>query len=327
MSFRRQGTVTAWLWGHLRCPDCYNPGIYREDDLAICPNCLSRYDVVTEIPVLLRSDNHVFSKLAFKGQKSGFSTVRRGKMVDAIGRIFPRISVNLSSRRCLDLFAKHLETQSESYVLVVGCGTQRKWLDERFNGYPSIKLIYCDIDKTSLVDCFCDAHDLPFVDACFDGVITTAVLQHVLYPERAASEICRLLKPSGMLYSEMAFMQQVIEGAYDFTRYSHSGHRRLFNHFQEIESGMVAGPATALVWSIENFVLAFFRNVTVRMIVKSIVRLMLFWIKYFDYMLEKSPQALDGASCTFFLGSKRLEKLEDSEIINRYTGAKHLEHV
>ncbi len=54
----------------------------------------------------------------------------------------------------------------------------------------------------------------------------------MLEPERVVSEIARVLKPAGMVYSEIPFMQQVHEGAYDFTRFTDSGQRWLFRQFK-----------------------------------------------------------------------------------------------
>lgn len=190
-----------------------------------------------------------------------------------------------------------------------------------------VQVICSDIDSDADVDLFCDGHDLPFINESFDAVVTTVVLEHVLYPERAAAEIHRVLTPDGLLYSEVPFMQQVHEGAYDFTRYSLSGHRRLFNRFSELESGMVAGPATALVWSIENFVLAFISRPQLRLVMKAVVRLAFAWLKYIDCFLQNRPEAMDGASCTYFLGTKMNGHVADDDIIARYVGAKHLSHV
>ncbi|MCS7026846.1 MAG: class I SAM-dependent methyltransferase [Bryobacteraceae bacterium] len=40
---------------------------------------------------------------------------------------------------------------------------------------------------------------LPFRDACFDGVYATESLEHAVAIERAVSEMCRVLKPGGRL--------------------------------------------------------------------------------------------------------------------------------
>lgn len=314
--------IDGWLLGHLRCPDCQAEGISRKDDLLVCPKCSSTFWVRSGKPVMLRSDNAIFPASAYDDHVPSPKSVVSGNL----SRFVPRISVNLSSKRCLKIFCSKLGSVERAYILVVGGGKQRRWMDEVFRAYPNISLFYCDIDKSALLDLFCDAHDLPFVDGCFDGVITTAVLQHVIDPRRSASEIWRVLKCGGLLYSEMAFMQQVIEGAYDFTRYTHAGHRRLFNRFSEIDSGLVAGPATALVWAIENFVLSFARSRSMRTLLKMLIRYSFFWIKYLDYLMSTKPQAYDAASCTYFLGEKIDSTVPDQQIVSGYVGAKHLNH-
>ncbi|MEO7536132.1 MAG: methyltransferase domain-containing protein [Ferruginibacter sp.] len=232
----------------------------------------------------------------------------------------------MSSKRVLESLRKILSALPSAIVLVVGGGQQRQWLNDRLGAGESVRMVYSDIDTNADVDLFCDGHDLPFTDNVFDAVVTTAVLEHVLYPERVVSEIHRVLKTGGKVYSELPFIQQVHEGAYDFTRYTLSGHRRLLNGFAEIESGMVAGPGTAMVWTIENFALAFITRPALRTAAKGLVRLMFFWMKYFDLLLKNRPEAIDGASCTYFFGSKIESRIEDATIIDRYTGAKHLRH-
>lgn len=188
-------------------------------------------------------------------------------------------------------------------------------------------MIYSDVDVRATVDLFCDGHDLPFPDGTFDAVITTAVLEHVLYPERVAAEIARVVRIGGLLYSELPFMQQVHEGAYDFTRFTLSGHRRLFNRFEEIEAGMVAGPGTTLSWALENFVLAFVRGRRMRMIAKAAARIGFSWLKHFDRLLKNRPEAMDGASCTYLLGRRIEDRVSDIAIIRSYVGSKPLTHV
>ena len=240
-------------------------------------------------------------------------------------RLVPGLSVNLARDRIIEMMRGQLVKLKKPLVLVVGGGGQKKWLNQRLK-YAECEIVYTDIDINADIDLFCDAHDLPFHDDRFDAVVTTAVMEHVMYPERVASEITRVLKVGGLLYSEIPFVQQVHEGAYDFTRYTLSGHRRLFNRFDELDAGMVAGPGTSLAWSIENFILAFFIGKKVRLLVKIFVRLSFSWFKYFDYLLIKRPQAMDGASCTYLYGRKMEGRVADSDIVDRYNGAKHLTH-
>src|SRR2546425_4519160 len=172
-------------------------------------------------------------------------------------RLAPSRSVNLSYGRQLRAFANALGKVEGTSVLVIGAGRQKGWLDIFFANQHTIRVVYSDVDAKAMVDLFCDAHELPFLDETFDGVIASAVLEHVVYPERVAAEIHRVLARRGFIYSEIPFLQQVHEGAYDFTRYTLSGHRRLLNHFEELSSGVVAGPGTTLTWALEHFALCF----------------------------------------------------------------------
>ena len=310
---------------YLRCPNCHSSTLSVEHDTKdiVCGACGSRYPISFQRPVLLRSDNDLFHLNDYRNAKK--VALNDGGQI--LSNLMPSPSLNLSSEEILLKVRELLEEKTLAIVLVVGGGCQRKWLNERLGCGKTIQVVYSDIDINADVDLFCDGHELPFVDGSFDAVVTTAVLEHVLYPERVAAEITRVLKTNGLLYSELPFMQQVHEGAYDFTRYTLSGHRRLFNHISEIESGMVAGPGTALVWAIENFALAFFEKPLFRKIIKIIIRIFFGWIKYFDLLLKNKPAAMDGASCTYLFGRKTEEKITDDDIIARSVGAKHMKHV
>jgi ubiquinone/menaquinone biosynthesis C-methylase UbiE len=184
-----------------------------------------------------------------------------------------------------------------------------------------IELIETDVgfgERTMLV---CDAHDLPFIDNSFDGVVIQAVLEHVVDPFRCVEEIHRVLKADGLVYAETPFMQQVHLGPYDFTRFTHLGHRRLFRRFDEIDSGPVAGPGTVLGWSYEHFLLSFVSGTMPRLLVKVFARLTGSWLKYLDKLVEGRPGALDAASGYYFLGRKSEHTLHDRELIKLYRGA------
>jgi SAM-dependent methyltransferase len=312
------------LQEYLMCPCCHRTELSSKADYSElkCNSCGAQYPITRGRPVLLRPDNAVFCQDDYRHAALPIP----GVSAKGLQRFIPAPSVNLVSERMFSHVRQLLSELPAAMVLVVGGGSQRQWLDDRFGASNRVQVVYSDIDVSADVDLFCDGHDLPFVVCSFDAVITTAVLEHVLYPERVAAEIHRVLKVGGLLYSELPFMQQVHEGAYDFTRYSLSGHRRLFHGFSEIESGMVAGPATALVWAIENFVLAFLAKSVFRKMAKALVRIGFAWLKHFDRLLVNRPEAMDGASCTYFFGRKIENRISDTEIIARYVGAKHLRH-
>lgn len=307
-------TVPERLRAILLCPACGGAPLEADAGELVCSACATRYAVSRGRPVLLRPDNDVFRTDAYLAPPPA-----RGK---SLKRFIPEPSVNLSVEPMIDRLAGLLP--GDARILVVGAGTQKAWLAPKFG--PTCTILYCDIDVGADVDLFCDAHDLPFADASMDAVVTTAVLEHVLYPERVAAEITRVVKPGGLLYSELPFMQQVHEGAYDFTRYTLSGHRRLFNRFDAVESGMVAGPATSLVWAIENFAAAFPSNPRTRQLMRAASRIAFGWIKHADRLLKDRPQAMDGASCTFLLGRRRDAPLSDAAIVQSYVGGRPLSH-
>jgi uncharacterized protein YbaR (Trm112 family) len=308
----------------LQCPDC-SRGVLTlspaQGEL-VCECCKQRFPFSQGRPVLLRHDNELFRIEDYLRVSSDATVQGNGKW----SRIVPSPSVNLSSTRILQRLGSELNGMGRGVVLVVGGGKQRRWLDTVLNVGQSVRVVYTDIDVDADIDLFCDAHALPFRNASFDAVVTTAVLEHVMYPERAAAEIVRVMKVGGWLYSELPFMQQVHEGAYDFTRYTLSGHRRLFNSFDVLDSGMVAGPGTALAWAVENFFLAFASRSATRSLVKVGARVLFGWIKYFDYVLAKRPEAMDGASCTYLLGRKVEGQISDADIVAGYVGAKHVRH-
>jgi len=305
----------------LRCPHCHAAALQQEGDVTSCRGCGATYPHCGGRPVLLRHDNPLFKPSDYPAQPSNRLARKR--------RIMPSASVNLARERLLARLADRLREHCDSpiTVLVVGAGVQREALQGYLGGEGRVQILCADIDVSADVDFFADAHELPCADGSVDAIITTAVLEHVLDPVRVAREITRVLKVGGLLYSELPFMQQVHEGAYDFTRYTLSGHRRLFNRFREIDAGMVAGPGTALVWSLENFTTAFFSGRHARLLARGVTRLLCSWIKLADHWLESRPAAMDGASCTYLFGERMEGSVSDAELIDRYVGARRLSHI
>ncbi len=323
IDFPKTFSAAQFLALTARCPDCHaHPLVFGEAMIA-CRFCQANFPFLDGSPVLIRHDNAIFPlESFFVGRRKA---AQRGS---ALSRLVFTPSVNLSRERSLLAFKEALKKFDQSYVLVVGSGQQREKLEYFFSKSGRTTLVCCDVDLNAVVDLFCDGHELPFGNGVFQGIIATAVLQHVLHPERVASEMFRVLSSGGVIYSEVGFMQQVSEGAYDYTRYSLSGHRVLLKDFRELSAGIVAGPGTALVWAVENFVLSFMRGRRIRSASKGVVRLFLFWIKYFDYFLRDKPAAVDAASCTYFLGIKNAGGgTSDQVIVSRYVGEKHVQHV
>jgi len=235
-------------------------------------------------------------------------------------RLLPEITANVRAKRNYREFARLVGSRaSPALVLVIGGGVLGKGM-EPLLAQPGIELVETDVSWGPRTRLICDAHDIPFADGTFDGVIAQAVLEHVVDPYRCVDEIHRVLKDCGVVYTETPFMQQVHGGRYDFTRFTHLGHRRLFRRFEEINSGVACGPGTALAWSHLYFFLSFARWQPLRTLIRVIGRLTLFYLKYFDYYLARKPAALDAASGLYFLGRKSSQALPDRELVKLYRG-------
>ena len=230
-----------------------------------------------------------------------------------IKRFIPSPSLNLCRTENLRCLAEQIH-KGDGGVLVVGCGNQAGALLEAFSALDC-ELVFCDIDKNADADVLCDAQALPFEDGSFDAVITTAVLDDLLWPEKGALEIGRVVRESGFVYSELPFLYPVHDRPFDFNRYTLSGHRCLFDRFQEISAGMVAGPGTVLALSIDSFAKCLFKSRRLAQISSMMARLCFSWLKFFDYWMRSHPRAIDGAAGTYFFGRKIDRPTDSREII------------
>lgn len=305
----------------LRCPA--TGSTLDWDSRRVLQAGVHRYPVVDGVPVLVAKELSLFDPEAIKAGTSRPSQRTGMRWLWWLIHHPPTLSRNVGSSQNYRALRGLLHQDAGLHarkprVLVVGGGAL---------GVGSEELLrdeYCETVETDVyigprTAVVCDAHNLPFADGTFDAVVCQAVLEHVLDPWRVAQEITRVLRPNGYVYSEVPFMQQVHEGAFDFTRFTHVGHRRLWREFEEIRSGAQGGPGMALIWSAAYFFRAF---VAPRLwpLVDRATSLSLFWLKYFDDHLVRTPGGLDAASGTFFLGRRRALPLDDRTVVASYRG-------
>ena len=292
-----------------------------------------RYPIVDGVPVLIAEEKSLFD-IELLVQPGGRTATARGLAArarriahHALERALaalPTRSRNVAATQNYRALARLVrERGSEGRtprVLVVG-GRIRGAGTEEILDQPDIEVVETDVALGPRTQLACDAHDLPFADGSFDAVVIQAVLEQVVDPGRVASEIHRVLSPGGLVYSEAPFMQQVHEGAFDFHRFTHLGHRRLWRSFDEIGSGAQCGPGMALLWSLQYFAQALVgRGRIARAVAGRVVLLCAFWLKYLDDFLAGTPGGLDAASGTFFLGRRRETALSDREIVHAFRG-------
>jgi SAM-dependent methyltransferase/uncharacterized protein YbaR (Trm112 family) len=314
----------------LRCPIC-RTRLNRSAEEYLCSNlnCAVHFPIVSGVPVLINEGRSVFSisdYLPRNGNGSHSEDYVRGGdeedggLKEVLREMVPSISANISAdTNCGRVVEILLKRSRNPLVLVIGGSVLGPGVD-CFADNPSIDLVESDVSFGPRTNLVCDAHDIPFEDGSFDGVIIQAVLEHVIDPYRCCEEIHRILMPEGVVYAETPFMQQVHGGRYDFTRFTHLGHRRLFRWFEEIDSGVVCGPGMALAWSYQYFLQSFAVSRGLRAILRVFANLTSFHLKYFDPFLVRKPGALDSASGYYFIGSKAEQPLPDRELMTLYQG-------
>lgn len=308
----------------LRCPICHARLGSQGTELACSGPAAHRHPVVDGVPVLLNEASSIFSARDFVSKASTtfrLNPTPRQKVMDGLLAAMP--SLNGSPRTRPNYIRFRDETVKGAgavKVLVIGGSIVGQGMDDVLAD-PRLEFVSTDVSFGPLTSLICDAHDIPFEDDSFDGVIAQAVLEHVLDPQRCIEEIHRVLKPGGTLYAETPFMQQVHMGAYDFTRFTHSGHRRLFRRFAEIESGPVNGPGMALAWAYQYFLLSFTTSRVLRGMLRAFASLTAFPLKYLDGYLMRKRGAIDAASGFYFLGRKSDVTLSDRDVISYYRGA------
>ncbi len=89
-------------------------------------------------------------------------------------------------------------------------------------------VVRMDITAGSNVDVVGSADAMPFRDGEFDSVLSTQVFEHLAYPEKAAAEICRVLKPGGHVLVTVPQWNELHEGPHDYWRYTCFGLKALF---------------------------------------------------------------------------------------------------
>jgi SAM-dependent methyltransferase len=132
-------------------------------------------------------------------------------------------------------------TWVDGWVLNLGAGGTQAKLEN------VVELEYSVFRHTDIV---ADAHHLPFADASFDAVVSFNTFEHLYDPERAASEIYRVLKPGGRLALHTAFLQPVHEAPHHYYNTTEYGLRRWFRAF-DIEGVSVSEnfhPAHVIAW-------------------------------------------------------------------------------
>jgi SAM-dependent methyltransferase len=295
--------LPADLEHRLICPQCS----VALKELS-CPRCSVEYPDIDGVPVLVDPASSVLDVESIV-ERSGASPIGRPAQ-QSTGRL---------SEGTNPVATRHLEAMLRiipdcGRILVIGGAIAGKGADPVYESHCEV--IGLDIYASHLTHVVADAHKIPFADQSFDAVLVQAVLEHVLDPGKVVAEIWRVLKPDGVVYAETAFMQQVHEAAFDFTRFTESGHRWLFRSFSLLDSGAVAGPGYQMIWSVDYLFRGLFRSKRFGLMVRKIIGPLRILDRYIG-----QGYAIDGASAVYFFGQRSGTPLEPQQVVAHYRGA------
>jgi len=293
---------------HFRCPACHHTPLTRTPQGLACPVCEAVHAAPGGVPRLLNNDSQfdaskelgsdtgtaMVSEYSESGEIAPPSPLRRLVELVRPPEVLLHTNPDLTEPHTRSLFERNGEP---TRVLNVGGGPRRYSRNE----------LTMNIEAFHNVDMVGDAHNIPFADNTFDAVFSVAVLEHVYNPEKVVEEMVRVLKPGGVIYSEVPFIFFFHGYPNDFRRYTREGMRRLFGGLDDLEVGMTSGPMSAMLQS-SNLALQMLiprRPGFLRKGFNGVFRWLVFWLKYLDRpLIRHNPDAHILAAGFYVLGRK-----------------------
>jgi SAM-dependent methyltransferase len=145
-----------------------------------------------------------------------------------------------------DVGAQHLDLDGGGLFLDAGAG------------WPPVSheaMVELEVERYPSTNVVADAHELPFVDGAFDGVMSHAVMEHVQDPERYSLELLRVVRPGGVFVVHSAFLQPVHAYPHHYFNTTLEGLRHLFRSATIHEAGVAPfqQPWVALDWILQVY--------------------------------------------------------------------------
>ncbi len=118
-------------------------------------------------------------------------------------------------------------------------------------------------DKSPIIDFNWDVHCLPIENETVECYMCNAVLEHVIDPALAVSEMHRTLRMGGHIWVEVPFLQFYHPHPGDFWRWTVPGIRLFMEDFQEVGSGVNVGISHEVPKVFDHTCRALRRSITV----------------------------------------------------------------
>ncbi|WP_082224223.1 bifunctional 2-polyprenyl-6-hydroxyphenol methylase/3-demethylubiquinol 3-O-methyltransferase UbiG [Halorubrum sp. T3] len=230
---------------------------------------------------------------------------------DRIRSYLPSPTLNIAA----EPIHRHIEQNigPDGTVLIVGCGDGGEGLSGFSEEFLEKNVIGTDIRETNFTELLSDIHRLPVRDESIDAVVCQAVLEHIEDVNVAIDELTRILKPSGLLYIDVPFLQGYHALPTDYRRFTSIGLEKTVTKersVQTIDSGASKGPTSVLVWVTCEYLayLLSFGNYKLRKSLSVGFRILTFWVKYFDKLFLKThefdTESMTIPSAVYWYGRK-----------------------
>lgn len=222
-------SVAPWLLERLVCPACRLPLVFREADELLAHDggsCSEVYPVIADIPRLVLEPNRAAlvrahpdwfgapgrQELASSWRSADGPSVERAVVAgfDYEWSRFADVGTPELGKIASGYFDQIAATlfSHEEVVLDAGCGAGRWAYEVASRGArvialdlgQSIEIASRNTRSLGSVACVqADVQDLPFGAASLDWAYSLGVIHHVARPERAVSELARVVRPDGLV--------------------------------------------------------------------------------------------------------------------------------
>lgn len=252
----------------------------------------SVFKVINGVPIMLPQELQSDIEKSYRNTKMEKEYLKTNYLLKAIKNFIAKDYANRVFKKLLKQF---FETDSTNKLFLSIGGPTR----------PFESLTNLNIGLFPNVDIVGDAHNLPYIDNCVDGIYCEAVLEHLRDPNIAVDEMYRVLKSNGLVFSVVPFMQGYHAYPHHYQNYTLQGHEELYKKsgFEIVNSGVAVGPTVALFVQLQNYFMNYFPKP-----LNQIFRILFFIIglifRPLDKIFNKKQNAHISASTTFVIAKK-----------------------
>ncbi len=268
--------------------------LHKLREILICPICGS--EQLSNLGSLLQCCE---CQEQFNASESSYNFLPQ-KLID-YGNV--KSTVNVSAHNYDPVALNLIEKLKSGLILDNGCGLRNVYYDNVVN---------FEIVDYPTTDVLGIGERLPFKSEVFDAVFSLAVLEHVKNPFECAQEIIRVLKPGGILYVVVPFLQPFHGYPDHYYNMTSSGLKNLFSGKLEILECTVplSGlPIWCLSWFLNSYIRGLPEPVADKFKQMKVSDLLNVPREYLDkdFVRHLSPTVNEELACTNSLIAKKLE--------------------